>query len=458
VTEHAAHRADPDSGAAGEPPARQMVGLIERKRDGGELSADELGWLCSEYVAGRVPDYQVAAWLMAVFCRGMGPAETLALTRAMVATGATLDWSHLRTPAVDKHSTGGVGDKTSLVLVPLMAAAGLPFVKMSGRGLGHTGGTLDKLESIAGFRVELTPAEMRAQVERIGCALVGQSPALVPADKLLYALRDVTGTVDCLPLIAASIMSKKLAAGAPVIVLDVKYGSGAFMQTIEAARALAREMVRIGEGAGRRVRAVLSPMDEPLGRAVGNAIEVREAIETLAGGGADDLWALTLELGVHLLLMAGAEQDAESARRRLEHLRDSGEAARRFATLVEAQGGDPRVVEDPDRLPRAAVTSTLDAPPEAEWWVGGVDARRVGEAVLMLGAGRRTKEAELDLGVAVRLLRKTGEAVAGGAPLAEIHARTEDDARAAAEVLRAAYRLERAPVSRAPAEYEVVGA
>jgi pyrimidine-nucleoside phosphorylase len=434
-----------------------MASLVVRKKQGGELGADELAWLCREYVAGRIPDYQVAAWLMAVCWRGLSEAETLALTRGMVASGATLDWSHLPTPAVDKHSTGGVGDKTSLVLVPLMAAAGLPFVKMSGRGLGHSGGTLDKLESIAGFRVELSPDEMRAQLERIGCALVGQTPDLVPADKLLYALRDVTGTVDCLPLIASSIMSKKLAAGARIVVLDVKFGAGAFMRTLEDARELAETMVRIGTGAGLRVRAVLSPMDEPLGRAVGNALEVREAIETLRGNGPDDLWQLTLELGAHLLRLACREPDADAARERLERLRDSGEAARRFAALIEAQGGDPAVVDDPDRLPSAAHATTLDHDGAAEHWVAGVDARLVGEAALQLGGGRRVKTDVLDPGVGIRLLKKTGDPVAPGAALAEIHARNAAEARTAAELLRSAYRLQREPVSVPPPVYEVIG-
>jgi pyrimidine-nucleoside phosphorylase len=437
--------------------AYNMVALIARKRGGGALSDTELSWLCHGYVAGRIPDYQVAAWLMAVCCRGMDESETLALTRAMVGTGATLDWSHLPSTPVDKHSTGGVGDKTSLVLVPLMAAAGLPFVKMSGRGLGHTGGTLDKLEAIEGFRTELTPPEMRAQVERIGCALVGQSPELVPGDKLLYALRDVTGTVDCLPLIASSIMSKKLAAGAPVIVLDVKYGAGAFMREVESARELARAMVRIGEGAGRRVRAVLSAMDEPLGRTVGHALEVREAIETLHGRGPADLWALTLELGTHLLLLSGAERSARGARQRLEQLQASGVAAQRFAALIDAQGGDPGVVEDPDRLPTAPVVAVFGAPQREERWVSAADARRIGEAALALGAGRRTKDDTIDLAVGIRLLRKTGDRVEPGEPLAEIHARTHADARAAAEVLRAAYTLEDEPTTPVPVRYESVG-
>ena len=424
-----------------------MVELIRRKKGGGELAADELAWICREFVAGQLPDYQVAAWLMAVCWRGMTLAETLALTRAMVGIGAQLDWSHLGRPAVDKHSTGGVGDKTSLVLVPLMAAAGLPFVKMSGRGLGHTGGTLDKLESIPGFNVHLTPEQLRAQVERIGCALVGQSPELVPADGALYALRDVTGTVESTPLIASSIMSKKLAAGASVIVLDVKYGSGAFMSGIEEARRLARTMVEIGAGAGRRVRAVLSAMDEPLGRAVGNALEVREAIDTLHGEGPADLWALVLELGSQLMTLADAAPDAAEARERLAELRDEGAGARKFAELIEAQGGDPRVVDDPALLPQAPVVITFDAPPDAGGWVMGVDARGVAEGALELGAGRRAKGDAVDPSVGVRLLAKVGERIEPGQPLAEVHARSRGSAAAAVEHLRNAYEFGAQPLA-----------
>jgi len=437
-------------------PGGRMVSLIARKRGGGELTGQELSWLCREYVGERVPDYQVAAWLMAVCCRGMAERETLALTRAMVASGDELDWSGLGRPVVDKHSTGGVGDKTSLVLVPLMAAAGLGFVKMSGRGLGHTGGTLDKLESIPGFRVELEPEALRAQVERIGCALVGQSPRLVPADKLLYALRDVTATVDCLPLIAASIMSKKLAAGAPVVVLDVKYGSGAFMPDIGSARELARAMVRIGEGAGRRVRAVLSPMSAPLGEAVGNALEVREAVDSLRGAGPADLWALTEELGVHLLRMVGMADGEGAARERLRALRADGSALRAFRALVEAQGGDPGFVDEPGRLAAAGAVRTLVA--DRDGWVQAVDARTVGEVALDLGAGRRTKSDTLDLAVGVRVLCRAGDRVARGAPLAEIHARSEADARAVADSLRAGFRVVDEPAMREDPVFEVVDA
>jgi pyrimidine-nucleoside phosphorylase len=418
-----------------------VVRLIAAKKAGRSHSAEELRALVSGYLAGEIPDYQMSAWLMAVCWRGMHAAETQALTEAMVASGETLDWSHLDRPAVDKHSTGGVGDKTSLVLVPLMAAAGYPCVKMSGRGLGHTGGTIDKLESIQGFRVELSPREMREQVARIGCALVGQGPGLVPADGRLYALRDVTATVESVPLIASSIMSKKLAAGAPVIVLDVKYGSGAFMDTVDAARELARRMVAIGNGAGRKVRAVLSSMEEPLGRAVGNALEVREAIETLQGDGPDDLWALTLELGAHQLVLAGGAASVEEATERLREVRESGAALAKLAELIRAQGGDDGVLEDPDLLPRAAVIRTVALPGDAGGVVTRVDARRIADAALALGAGRRTKEDTLDLSVGVRLLAQRGDAVSAGDPVVEIHAASDEDARDAERLLLAAFEI-----------------
>ncbi len=432
-----------------------MVALIERKKRGGELEAEDLTWICGGFLRGEIPDYQVAAWLMAVCWHGMTDGETLDLTCAMVGTGARLDWSGLSRPAVDKHSTGGVGDKTSLVLVPLMAAAGAAFVKMSGRGLGHTGGTLDKLESIPGFGVNLSLETLREQVERVGCALVGQSPDLVPADGALYALRDVTGTVNSLPLIASSIMSKKLAAGAPAIVLDVKFGSGAFMPTVEEARELARTMVRIGEGAGRRVRAVLSPMAEPLGRTVGNALEVREAIETLAGAGPADLWELVLELGTHLMLLAGLAADETAARARLVELRDSGAAAEKLEELIRAQGGDARVVREPERLPSASAVVPVEAP--AAGWVTRLDARAVGDAALELGAGRRVKSDILDPAVGIRLLAKRGEQVGAGSPLAEIHASRGDDARRARDLLLRAFSIEDAPLPASSAEHEIVG-
>ncbi len=432
------------------------VPLIERKKNGGELTAEEIGGLLAGYLGKTVPDYQMASWLMAVCWRGMTEGETLAMTRAMVESGATLEWAGLDRPTVDKHSTGGVGDKTSLVLVPLMAEAGAAFVKMSGRGLGHTGGTLDKLEAIAGFRTELELDEMRAQVRRIGCALVGQSPELVPADGALYSLRDVTATVDSVPLIASSIMSKKLAGGASTIVLDVKWGSGAFMTTPEAARELAGALVRIGEGAGRRTRAVLSSMREPLGRAVGNALEVREAFETLAGGGPADLWALTLELGTHLMLLSGLASSADEAVGTLTALRDSGAASRRMEMLVEAQGGDPRVVARPDLLPAAPVVRTVTA--LAEGWVAEADARGVADAALGLGAGRRQKGDPVDPAVGVVMRARVGDRVAPGSPLAEVHARSDAAADAAEARLREAFGFAAQAVPAADAPYETVGA
>ncbi|MBB4637680.1 thymidine phosphorylase [Longimicrobium terrae] len=435
--------------------APSAVELIERKKRGGELTPEELRGFLAGYVSGEIRDYQVASWLMAVCWRGMTERETLALTEAMVESGATLEWPGLDRPTVDKHSTGGVGDKTSVVLVPLMAAAGAAFVKMSGRGLGHTGGTLDKLEAIPGFRCELPLDKMRAQVLRIGAALVGQSGDLVPADKKLYALRDVTGTVDSIPLIAGSIMSKKLAGGARSIVLDVKWGSGAFMQTLDEARVLARTLVRIGEGAGRSTRAVLSSMRQPLGRAVGNALEIREAIDTLRGGGPADLWALTLELGAQLLEMSGLAPDEATARARLTELRDSGAGSRVLEQLIEAQHGDPRVVENPDILPAAPVVRPFTA--DAEGWIEAADARGIGDAALALGAGRRTKDDPVDPAVGIVVRARIGDRVQAGQPLADIHARTDADADAAIERLRTAFALSTAEVAAADDSYETIG-
>jgi pyrimidine-nucleoside phosphorylase len=432
------------------------VQLIERKKRGEELAPDELRRLLAGFIAKEIPDYQMAAWLMAVCWRGMTDAETLALTEAMVESGATLEWPGLDRPTVDKHSTGGVGDKTSIVLVPLMAAAGAAFVKMSGRGLGHTGGTLDKLESIPGFVCELPLEQMREQVRRIGCALVGQSPELVPADKLTYALRDVTATVDSMPLIAASIMSKKLAGGARSIVLDVKWGNGAFMQTVEEARELAGTLVRIGKGAGRGTRAVLSGMQQPLGCAVGNALEVREAIETLTGGGPADLWALTLELGAHLLEMSGLVPNASEGRAMLARLRDSGAGAAKLEELIQAQHGDPRVVRQPELLPAAPVVRpfTLDA--DGARWVQAADARGIGDAALALGAGRRTKADDVDPAVGIVLRARIGDRVEPGQPLADVHARNAAAAEHAFTALRDAFRLSTEPVPAPEEVYETV--
>jgi pyrimidine-nucleoside phosphorylase len=419
-------------------PAPAMVELIARKKLGVETKFEELTWLCREYARGEMPDYQVAAWLMAVCWRGMTERETRWLTDALVASGRTLEWPGDR-PVVDKHSTGGVGDKTSIILVPLLASAGLTFVKMSGRGLGHTGGTLDKLESIPGFRVDLSLSELRDQVERIGCALVGQNPELVPADGALYALRDVTATVDSTPLIASSVMSKKLAAGARAIVLDVKYGSGAFMADVAAAEELAVAMVGIGESAGRRVRALLSSMDEPLGMNVGNALEVREAIETLQGGGPAELRALTIELGAHLMMLAGTATSLEDASAAAGILLDTGVAAGHLEKLIAAQGGDAGVVQDPSRLPYAPLLRMVES--DTDGWVDRVDARSIAAAALMLGAGRKRKGDAVDPRTGVRLLSTSGDLISRGQPIAEVHAASEEAAQTAAGVIRTAIRI-----------------
>lgn len=417
-----------------------MIDLITRKKAGGEMTLGELSWMCRAFTRGDIPDIQVAAWLMAVCWQGMTGRETGWLTEALISSGGTLEWSGDR-PVVDKHSTGGVGDKTSIVLVPLVAAAGLTFVKMSGRGLGITGGTLDKLASIPGFRTELSLEEMRQQVGRIGCALVGQNPELVPADAAIYALRDITGTTDSLPLIASSVMSKKLAAGAHAIVLDVKYGAGAFMPDRAEAELLATAMVEIGAGAGRRVGAVLSPMDEPLGRAVGNALEVREAIETVRGRGPPDVRDLVLRLGAQLLVLAEVSPSVEDAGQELEWLLDSGAAAERLESLIDAQGGDARVVRDPSLLPAAASVIAVEC--EQDGWVERIDARGIAAAALMVRAGRARKGDAIDLAAGIRLTMKRGDRVQRGETVAEVHAGSWSEAAAAAARVRKAFEVRR---------------
>ena len=404
-----------------------MYALIRKTRDGGELTREELFSLTSQYVAGKIPDYQMAAWLMAVYFRGLSERETADLTQAMVASGDTVDLSQLPGVTVDKHSTGGVGDKTTLVLGPLLAAAGLTVAKMSGRGLGHTGGTLDKLEAIPGFRTGLSPEEMVAQVRRIGLTVVAQTGRLVPADGLLYALRDVTATVDSLPLIASSIMSKKLAAGAQVIMLDVKTGSGAFMSRPDDAFALARAMVAIGTAAGRSVQALVTGMAQPLGLAVGNALEVKEAIATLRGEGPEDLRELCLALGSRLQVAAtgGSLEGADATLRRLL---TTGAALERFRAFVSAQGGDPSVVDDPDGvLPQPRAQETLLAPQSG--FVQAIDALKVGDAARALGAGRLSKSDKLDFAAGVLLTVKVGGLVRAGEPWARVFA--ADDRRLA---------------------------
>jgi pyrimidine-nucleoside phosphorylase len=410
--------------------------LIRRKRDGERLNADDLAELVLEYARGEIPDYQMAAFCMAVYFRGLDGAETFALTDAMIRSGETIALgAALGRKVVDKHSTGGVGDKTSLAVGPIVAACGVPFGKMSGRGLGHTGGTLDKLESIPGFRVELTTDEFLAQVRDVGLAIIGQSANLVPADKLLYGLRDVTATVDNVSLIAASIMSKKIAAGADAIVLDVKVGDGAFMKTIEDARELAQMMLELGRHAGREVACVLTDMDQPLGQAVGNALEIRETIATLRGEGPADFNELVLAACAHLLAFSDLDVDEQAGRQLAAASMKDGSALAMYERWIAAQGGNP----SEDALPTAPVIVEVRAP--ADGVVRTLGAIGIGMAALRLGAGRRTKNDVIDHAVGVRCLRKRGDAVSAGDVLAEVHAHDESSAEEASSDVLAAYEL-----------------
>jgi pyrimidine-nucleoside phosphorylase len=413
--------------------------LIERKRDGEELSAAELEEFLTGYMGGDVAEYQMAAFLMAVFFRGLSVRELAALTRAIIASGARLDFDDGGPPAVDKHSTGGVGDKVSLILAPLVAEAGLRVPMMSGRGLGHTGGTLDKLESIPGFETRIDLEEFRAVLADVGCAMIGQTPEIAPLDGRLYALRDVSGTVQSIPLIASSIVSKKVAEGISALVLDVKCGRGAFMQSREDAEALARIMVELAAAEGLSATALLTAMDEPLGEAVGHALEVREALDCLAGGGPADLREVTLALSAELLVGGGVADTTADARRVLEDILDSGGAAERFARLVERQGGDPSIVEHPSSLPSAPVQVVYEAP--STGWVSRVDARRIGLAALELGAGRTRVEDTVDLAVGFTIETREGAWVESGEPLVTIHARDEEGARHAVGRLEEAVRI-----------------
>jgi pyrimidine-nucleoside phosphorylase len=410
--------------------------LIERKRNGGELTPEELRELMTAYARDEVPDYQLAALCMAIYFRGLTSAETYAMTEAMIATGETVDLrAALGRKVVDKHSTGGVGDKTSIAVGPIIAACGVPFAKMSGRGLGHTGGTLDKLESIPGFRVELSTDEFVSQVQEAGMAIIGASSNLVPADKKLYALRDVTATVDNFSLIAASIMSKKIAGGAEAIVIDAKVGDGAFMKSIEDARALAEAMLDLARRADREVVCLLTDMNRPLGRAVGNALEIREAIATLAGDGPPDFLELVLAACSRLLAVSDLGIDEDEGRVRATQAIADGSAFEAYERWIRAQGGEP----SEDVLPTAAVVREL--PADRGGYVADLGAVAVGQAALHLGAGRQTKDDIIDHAVGVVCLLKPGDRVAEGEPLAEIHAATEADANEAARELQAAYLL-----------------
>lgn len=426
----------------------RAVDLIIKKRDGGSLSGDELRYLIDGFVAGSVPDYQMAAWAMAVVWRGMDDRETADLTLAMVASGATLDLHHIAPLTVDKHSTGGVGDKTSLVLGPICAALGMPVAKMSGRGLGFSGGTLDKLEAIPGFRVDLSPDEFQAALKEVGLVIAGQTADLVPADRMLYTLRDVTGTVESIPLIAASIMSKKLAAGADCIVLDVKVGSGAFMHTVPEARELARRMVSIGEHAGRKVTAVLTTMEQPLGYAIGNALEVKEAIATLRGHGPADLRQLCVELSARLQLLAGQASTLPAAREQAQATLDDGRAWQTFRRFIARQGGDLSVIDDPQLLPAATTAEAVYALDEG--YIACIDGAILGQIVNRLGGGRQTKRDVIDPSVGIVLTEKVGAWLPKGAPLATIHANSMADWEAARDALHAAIVLAPNPVDPPP--------
>ena len=409
----------------------RMYDIILKKRNGGELSKEEINFFVEGYTRGEIPDYQVSALMMAIYFRKMTKGETLALTMAMAGSGEQLDLSMIQGVKVDKHSTGGVGDKTSLALAPMVAACGIPVAKMSGRGLGHTGGTIDKLESFLGFTTGLTSDKFIDNVNRIGIAIMGQTADLAPADKKLYALRDVTATVDNMSLIASSIMSKKLAAGADAIVLDVKTGSGAFMKREQDARALAEEMVEIGRNAGRKTVAVISDMDQPLGYAVGNALEVKEAIDTLSGKGPEDFVELCITLGSQMLLVGGKASLEAEAREMLRGVIADGSALRKFAEFVEAQGGDKEAVYKPERLPKAQIVRAISAPRSG--YVSRIVCDEVGLCSLILGGGRERKDSAIDLAVGLVLCRKVGDYVKEGEPLAILHANEEKRALEAEE-------------------------
>ena len=394
--------------------------LIERKRDGGRLEPGEWRALTLAYAAGHIPDYQMAAFLMACFIRGMDRGETSALTDAMLESGERLRLTDLGVPRVDKHSTGGVGDNVSIVLAPLVASVGVAVPMMSGRGLGHTGGTLDKLESIPGFRTSLTLTEARAQLQRIGCAMLGQTTEIAPADRKMYALRDATVTVDSIPLIAASIMSKKLAEDLTGLVLDIKRGSGSFLPSLESELELAETMIRLGADHDCPVVALVTAMDRPLGRACGNALEVEEAIHTLKGEGPPDVLEVTYSLGAEMLVLAGVAHDTDDARRQLERALASGRAAERMEALIEAQGGNPGVVEDPAVLPQAAACELFCS--QRRGFVAHVEPRAVGRGIIALGGGRTSMEDVIDASVGFVITARPGDWVEQGEPLATIFA------------------------------------
>ena len=432
----------------------RAVDLRAAKRDGRELTREEISWLIQSYVDGEVKDYQISAWLMSIYFSGMTARETADLTMAMVESGTRLDLSSLGEFVGDKHSTGGVGDKTTLVVAPLVAAAGVPVAKMSGRGLGFSGGTIDKLESIQGFRTQLSAEEFIEIARRTRLVVVAQSPDLAPADGLLYALRDVTATIESIPLIASSIMSKKIAAGATGVVLDVKVGAGAFMKTMESTRELATMMRDIGSNVGLQVRAVISGMDQPLGWAVGNALEVREAVQTLRGEGPSDLLEVSTTLGAHLLHMAGKATSVEEGTERLKETLLSGRALAKFREFVEGQGGESRFINDLSLLPQAPLH--VEVPSAKAGYITSIDAETIGRASVEIGAGRAVKGAAIDHAVGFVLHKKIGDSVAAGESLATVHAASEDAVEMALRSVRSAFRVAQDRVEPLPTVLEVI--
>ncbi|WP_096434780.1 pyrimidine-nucleoside phosphorylase [Alteribacter populi] len=431
----------------------RMVDLIEKKRNGTALNKEEMRFIIEGYTNNEIPDYQMSAWAMAVYFQGMKDEESAALTNAIVHSGETIDLADIQGTKVDKHSTGGVGDTTTLVLAPLVASVGVPVAKMSGRGLGHTGGTIDKLESIPGFSVEITNDTFIELVNRNKLAVIGQTANLTPADKKLYSLRDVTATVNSIPLIASSIMSKKLASGADAIVLDVKTGSGAFMKELSEAKQLAEVMVKIGNDLGRKTSAVISDMSQPLGYAIGNALEVKEAIDTLKGKGPSDLTELCLTLGSHMVVLAGKAKDHDEAKVLLTRAIEDGSALEKLRVFAESQNGDASVIEDPDKLPKAAYTYEVQA--DTDGFVSGIVADKIGTAAMILGAGRATKSSEIDLAVGLVLHKKMGDRVRKGDTLVTVHSNQKEVDDCKARILES-YKIAEEEVSAPPLIYDVV--
>ncbi|MFC0271513.1 pyrimidine-nucleoside phosphorylase [Metabacillus herbersteinensis] len=432
----------------------RMVDLIEKKRDGNELTKEEIQFIISGYTNGDIPDYQMSAFTMAIFFQGMSETERAELTMAMVHSGDTIDLSEIEGIKVDKHSTGGVGDTTTLVLGPLVAAVGVPVAKMSGRGLGHTGGTIDKLEAVPGFHVEIKNEEFIKLVNENKLAVIGQSGNLTPADKKLYSLRDVTATVNSIPLIASSIMSKKIAAGADAIVLDVKTGAGAFMKDLDDAKELAKAMVDIGNAVGRKTMAVISDMSQPLGYAIGNALEVKEAIDTLSGKGPKDLEDLCLELGSYMVFLAEKADSLEEARSMLEKAIQNGDALKTLKTFLEAQGGDASVVDSPEKLPQAKFKIELTA--KEDGYVSEIVADSVGTAAMLLGAGRATKESQIDLAVGLMLNKKIGDQVKIGDSLVTIYSNNQDNVEQVKTKLYESIKVSPSPVQAPPLVYATI--